>query len=164
MAAVTRHYANLTLGDSASKRYNFRIRVNSTDGQAWLEAADPSARAATDIGVMFGKVMALTALNLEKSSVTLEDTDDAFAFPAPDSNIYGFDKLATQLKAGLKNYTLTIPGRDDAAYNVSPDGLTVLIDGAGASAATTEFITALEAVMLADNGDTVNVQGMRVAS
>ena len=164
MATQSRYFANLTLGDSAQKRYNFRVRVTDVAGAAWLAGADPTARGATTIGVLFGKVAALTDLTLEKSSVTLEDIDDAFAFPDANSNLYGFDKLAIATKAGLKNYTVSLPGRDDAAYNVGTDGIEVIISGAGATAATTEFITAYEAVVLADNGEVPNVTGIRVAS
>ena len=71
MATVTRYFANLTLGDSAQKRYNFRVRVTAVAGAAWLEAADAAARAATTVGVLFGKVVGLSDLTVEKSSVTM---------------------------------------------------------------------------------------------
>lgn len=164
MATVTRYFANLTLGDSAQKRYNFRVRVTTVAGAAWVAAATPVLRAATTVGVLFGKVIALSDLTIEKSSVTMEDVDDTFGFPDPNDNLYGFDKLGIAMKAGLKNYTVTLPGRDDAAYNVAPDGIEVLIEGAGASAATTEFITAFEAVVLADNGEVPDITSIRVAS
>jgi len=63
-----------------------------------------------------------------------------------------FDKINVGYKAGTDRYTVTIPGRDDAAYNVGGDGVTIIIAGAGASAATTDFVDAFNTTVEGKNG------------
>lgn len=165
MAAVTRYMYSLTVIDSQRKLSTFQIRVNEVDAAAWLEAADETARGATDIGVFQTRILALTAANFVSSGVQLLVEDDAYAAPAADDNVYHFDKLTVGYKVGLRNYVVTIPARDDAAYTVANNGVEVILSGGGAAAAITNFIASFEAVAYDVNGDgPVDVTYIRVSS
>lgn len=163
MATVESYYLSMSFGDCRQKQSNVRYRLTTIAAQAWLNAADAAARAATTVGVLVTKVNALTDATLISWGVELESANDAAIYPVGDSGVYNFDKVSVQTKAGLKNYTSTIPARNDTAINVGADGVNVILTGAGASAAVTEFISAYEAVVLADNGLVPDITGMYIA-
>src|SRR5690606_17559897 len=99
-----------------------------------------------------------------KRWVSMIDETDNVTHPPADDNIYNFDKLGVHYKAGIDNYVITIPGRDDDDYTVAEDGITVIISGAGATAAVTNFITRFEATAVGKNGGAPNVTKIVVAS
>lgn len=165
MATVIEHTYLLTVIDSRGKFSTHSIAVNGVDAIAYLDAVDDAARGATDIGEYQAAVIALTAANFVSSAIKVAYKDDAYTAPSADANIYNFDKLTVGYKVGLDNYIVTIPARDDAAYNVAPNAVDVLIAGAGASAATTTFVAAFEAVAVDEDGNgPVDVTYMKVSS
>ena len=162
MALVEQYFGFLKVGDSRKKFTSVEIRLQTADALAWNAAIGAAAKAATEAGVLMAAIEGLTAGTVFERGVRSAIVDDAAAFPIPDDNVYNFDKINVTLKAGLDRSTVTIPSRDDAAYNVSSDGVTVIIAGAGASAATTAYVAAVAAAVQGKNGDPAIVEKMYI--
>lgn len=128
MALVDLHYAYVTIGDSRKKSSTVRFRVSAADATAYFGSATQILKDGTPVGQLLLSIEDMTAGTMLSKGVMLETIDDAAVFPAPDDNVYGFDKLMVHYSAGIRNYHLTIPARDDAAYTVASDGVTVLLD------------------------------------
>lgn len=163
MALVEQYVGSVKIGDSRQQFTTFEIRLVAADAVAWLDAVGPALKAATDVGALFGAIIGLTAGTVFEFGVKDNIVDDAAAFPAPDDNVYNFDKISVGYKAGTDRYTVTIPSRDDAAYNVATDGVTVVISGAGASAATTAFVSAFNTTAQGKNGLAGVIEKMYIA-
>jgi hypothetical protein len=157
-------WAFLRLGDSRKKTTDVRWRVaDEVDGEAFFTAETDILRDATDTAQLGFKIAALSGCTVLGRGVTFIQENDAAVFPALEDHVFIFDKLLVSYDAGLDAYNLTIPGRKGSAYTVGSDGVTVIIEGAGAAAAVTEFITAFEGGALAKNGEVPNVQEIIVA-
>lgn len=128
MALVDLHYAYVTLGDSRKKTTTFRARVSAADATAYFGAATQILKDGTPVGQLLLSIEDMSAGTLISKGVVLDTIDDAAVFPDPDDNVYNFDKLMIHYQAGIRNYHLSIPARDDAAYTVASDGVTVLLD------------------------------------
>jgi len=163
MAQVSEFWANVGIGDSRQDITTFRVRLVDADAAAWFAAVGYAAKAATDAGVLMDAVAGLSAGNVFTRSVENVFVDDAAVFPDPDDNIYNFDKINVGYRAALDRYTVTIPSRDDDAYNVGGDGVTIIITGAGASAATTAFVAAFNTSVEGKNGSAGLVEKMYIS-
>lgn len=163
MAQVAQYWGVMKVGDSRQKFADIRFRLVDADAAAWLAAIGYAAKAATDAGVLMDAIEGLIAGTVFERGVESSFIDDAAAFPAADDNVYNFDKINVGHKAGLDRYTLTLPSRDDAAYNVASDGVTVIISGAGASAATTAFVAAFNTSVEGKNGLQSTVEKMYIS-
>lgn len=163
MALVEQYFGFLKVGDSRQKFTNVEIRLASADAIAWNAAIGAAAKAATEAGVLMAAIEGLMAGTVFERGVRSAIVDDAAVFPAADDNVYSFDKINVTLKAGLDRSTVTIPTRDDAAYNVAADGVTVIITGAGASAATTAYVDAVADAVIGKNGTAAVVEKMYIS-
>jgi len=152
MAVNVEYWAVMKFGDSRQKFTDVRIRLLDADALAWLAAVGFAAKEATEAGQLMAAVQGLSASSPFETGVQVSYADDAAVFPDPDDNVYNFDKINVGYKAGTDRYTVTIPGRDDAAYNVGGDGVTIIIAGAGASSATNDFVTAFNTTVEGKNG------------
>jgi hypothetical protein len=164
MAFVTSYYAELSLGDSRKKDTPARIRVSKADYDAYNGAANFAAALLTPIGLYFAALSLLTASTVQAYKVYQETINDTGSYPAPDDNVYNFDKINVAFRAGLDNYNITIPGRDDTAYTVSTDGVTIITTDPGWTAAVEDYVTQFNAVALGKNGTAGVVQQMYVGS
>lgn len=129
MALVDLHYAYVTFGDSRKKTSTIQVRVSSVDAAAYFGAATQILKDGTAVGQLLLSFEDMSAGTMIAKGVKLETIDDAAAFPAPDDNVYAFDKLMIHYQSGIRNYHVTIPARDDTAYTVAADGVTVILDG-----------------------------------
>jgi len=152
MARIFQWWAFMSLIDSRQKTTSVRWRVSELDAETWGTAESDTIRNTTEIGIMMAAIEGLSSSVVVERGVEMSDIDDAAVAPTPDANVYNFDKLTVGIQAGLDHYTMTIPGRDDAAYNVGGDGVTVILSGAGASAATTAFVAAVPDAYVGKNG------------
>jgi len=152
MAIVPEYWAVVKIGDSRQQVTEFAIRLLDADYFAWAAAVGFPAKEATEAGQLMAGVQALSAGTLFSSGVREEWRDDQAVFPPANDNVYNFDKINVGYKAGTDRYTVTIPARDDTAYNVADDGVTIIISGAGASAATTAFVAAFNTTVEGKNG------------
>lgn len=163
MAIQTKYYLSVSLIDSQRKVSNVRFQIDSTEGAAWLAAADAPARALTPVGVLMTNITDMSRGLLWAQGVFMEDVDDTRAAPAHDADVYNFDKFTIGYRAGLDNYVMTIPARENT-FNMNSDGVNVLI-GDGASADVTAFIASLETLLVPKNGNTpADVQYIKVNS
>lgn len=163
LALVEQYFGFLKIGDSRQSFTTIEIRLTDADAVAWNAAIGAAAKAATEAGVLFAAIEGLTAGTVFERGVRSAIVDDAAAFPAADDNVYNFDKINVGLKAGLDRYTVTIPSRDDTAYNVAADGVTVIISGAGASEATTDYVDAVADAVEGKNGSPATVEKMYIS-
>jgi len=149
MALVDQHFAKITFGDSQGKEWTVRFRVNSTDAAAYFGAVTQILKDATELGLFFLSIEDLAEGTFRGKGVELVTIDDAIGFPAPDDNVYGFDKLLVSYVAAGNGYHLSIPTRDDANYTVATDGITVILtDGAFVE----DFVTRFATVVLSKYG------------
>lgn len=163
MAIQTKYYLSLSVIDSARKVSNVRLQIDPTEGAAWLAAADAPARALTDVGVFMTRIAAMSRGNVWAQGVYMEDVDDARAIPSEDAHIFNFDKFTVGYKAGLDNYVMTVPARQNT-FDMNSDGVNVNT-GAGATPAVTDFITSFEALIVPKNGQTpADIQYIKVNS
>lgn len=161
MALVDLHYAKITFGDSQQKEFTVKWRISVTDASGYFSALTQILKDATELGQLFLSFEDLSAGTFRGKGVELVTIDDAIGFPAPDDNVYGFDKLLVSYVAGGNGYHLSIPCRDDAAYSVATDGVTVILED---GAAVEDFVTRFAAVVLSKYGAAGTVTEITVAS
>jgi hypothetical protein len=164
MAFVTKYFGEISYGDSRKKSSPSVVEVAKADYDAWNDAADFAAALVTPLGLYFAAEAALSASSVLSWRVYTEVVNDTFAYPAPDDDVYNFDKLNVSYRAGLDGYNKTIPGRDGAAYTVADDGVTVIATDPGWTAAVEAYITQFNATVLAKNGGSAVFQKMYVGS
>jgi len=161
MALVDQHFAKITFGDSQQKEWTVRFRVGSVDAAAYFGAVTQILKDATELGLFFLSIEDLAEGTFRGKGVELVTIDDAIGFPAPDDNVYGFDKLLVSYVAGGNGYHLSIPTRDDANYTVATDGITVILtDGAMVE----DFVTRFATVVLSKYGTAGTVSEIIVSS
>lgn len=97
MAQVPVYRASVQGGGSNSKLGSASVRVNATDGKAYVAAADATARLATDVGVLIAATQNMMAINgttgWSEYDLASEFVNDAFAFPDEDANLYRSNKF-----------------------------------------------------------------------
>lgn len=162
MAFVTKYFAELGLGDSRRKTSPSRIQISKANFDAYNGAANFAAALVTPVGLYFAALSLLTASTVQSWNVSQETVNDTDSFPLPDDNVYNFDKINVGFRAALKNYNITIPGRDDTAYTVATDGVTLITTDPGWTAAVEDYITQFNAVALGDNGVAGVIQKMYI--
>lgn len=161
MALVDYHFAKITLGDSRKKETTVRFRVTSTDAAAYFGALTQILKDGTELGQFFLSIEDLAAGTFRGKGVELVTIDDAIGFPAPDDNVYAFDKLLVSYTAGGNGYNMSIPTRDDAVYSVATDGVTVILED---GAEVEDFVTRFATVVLSKYGVAGAVQEITVSS
>lgn len=164
MAWVEQFFLTVGIGDCRDKITPVEVRIDATEAQVWLAAVPGVIRDATEVGVLIQAIEGLTEGTTFYEQVALRSTDDAAVFPADSTKIYGFDKVGVQFKAGLNNYNFTIPARNDANFNVAPNGIDIAITGGDATAEVTALVAAVNDTVLSKYGATVTVTGMKVVS
>jgi len=162
MAFQPEYWLLVGIGDSRHDIASVRWRLVEADALAWNAAIGFAAKQATDAGELADAIAGLSAGTQISVSVETKYVDDAAAYPAADDNVYNFDQIAVSFRAASDNYTVHIPSRDDAAYNVAGDGVTLIITGGGATAATTDFVAAFNTAVEGKNGSPGIVQKMYV--
>lgn len=161
MALVDLHYAFITFGDSRQKESTVEFRVTAADALAYFEALTQILKDATQLGLFFLSIEDLSAGTFRGKGVKLVTIDDAIGYPAPDDNLYNFDKLQVSYEADGWQYNMSIPNRDDTVYLVGTDGVTVRLDS---PAAVTDFVTRFATVVLSKYGAAGAVSEIIVSS
>jgi hypothetical protein len=161
MADAPVYKAHVTIYDSAKKAGRVELRVDATDGKAYIAAADTAARAATKVGLLLASVVALIQ---NAGGIVYEWGLDAtflqttFAYPLPADQIWRSNKLKVDYSTtnnGLPaSGSFTIPARDPAEYTLESNGINVIIAGTP----TTEIedlITQIEDTLISSYGTAV---------
>lgn len=152
MAFVSRWVATATIVDRDDFASVVSINVSEADAEAWLTAAD-GAKAATEIGIYFDALDAMTLGRIRSKSVAQVQDDDAIIdYDGMSEQALRGNRIVFSYQAGLKRYTLSIPARDPASITPASAGdrnrSQLLDDPAQMSA----FVAAFEAVAVGDNG------------
>jgi len=164
MALQDVYWAKVQLGMSNRKSSTHRIRVHSADGNAYVVAITQALKDATNLGQYLLSVEDLSAGTLISKGVELATEDDAADYPASGAKVWAFDKISISYHAGFDNLSCTIPGRDNSSYNVGPDGVTILIAGAGASTFVTDYVARFNLVAVGKNNDDATLDKMYINS
>lgn len=161
MALVDKHYAFVTFGDSQKKEFTVQFRVPSAEALAYFSALTQILKDGTEVGQFLLSIEDLAEGTFRGKGVKLVTEDNAIGFPAPDDNIYGFDKLLVSYTADGHAYTLSIPTRDDAVYEVASDGITVILDS---PSQMDDFVTRFNSLVLSTYGVQGTVQKITVSA
>jgi hypothetical protein len=161
MALVDIHYGFITIGDSRQKESTVRFRITAAAAAAYFDALTQILKDATALGQFFLSIEDLTAGTFRGKGVQLVTIDDAIGYPAPNANVYNFDKLQVSYSAAGGNFNLSIPSRDDAVYLVATDGVTVDLT---TPAAVSDFVTRFNAIVLNKYGNDATLTEITVVS
>jgi len=171
MAVVERYFAYITFADcrknpsgGGNKTSSIRVRVSAANANTYFAANTDALRAATEVGLLMTAFAGLSSGYRLSWGVSIDLEQDAPNFPATESAIYTFDKYQISYRAGLDNYVVSIPARDDIDANVASDGVSVLLVAPGATGEVTNLVTRFESTVQSKNGDAVTVNGIRVSS
>ncbi len=121
--------------------------VSSALVTAYNAAADDAARAATVIGVFFDAEAALSLGVVKKREVGFAYVDNAALPPAANEKVYPFDKIGVSFTGDGEYYVSSIPGRDNDAFVVGPDGVTILVE---TGSAAEDYVAAFAAAILTE--------------
>lgn len=161
MALQDFHYGFVKIGDSRKRTTDVVFRVNVIEAGLYYNATTQILKDATELGQLFLSVEQLSAGSMMGKGVRLITEDDTAAFPDPNDNVYIFDKLGLSYRAGFDNYSMTIPARDPANYDVADDGVTVLAD---APQAVVDFIARFNAIVIGKNALAAVIEKITVVS
>lgn len=123
MAEVARYLLSITAIDGVNRTSVIQYYVSAADGKAYVAAVDAAARALTQVGVLIQAVDGITEMELIQWALTAEFAQDSPG-PLPDTILRG-NKLSFTLRAGGRNITTTIPGRDPSAFVQAVDSLSI---------------------------------------
>lgn len=161
MALVDKHYGYVKVGDSRKKTTEVVFRVNVIEAGLYYNATTQILKDATELGQLLLSVEDLSAGSMMGKGVRLTTIDDAVGFPAPNDDVYLFDKLGVSYTAGIDGYSMTIPARDTAAYTVADDGVTVVT---GLADAVDDFIARFNAIVIGKNTLAAEIEKITVVS
>lgn len=141
---------NMTFIDSAERRSTISPYVKETDAQAFVAAADETARDATTLGLLAQEFADLSNMTLEHRYVSYGDAYTA-APPAPNAGVFRGNKLTIHYRGSGRGFVITVPGRDDAALSLNG------VDADISVGALSDLVTVFENVCTDINGNPVVV-------
>lgn len=162
MATIPFYEAYVTVYDSAKKAGRVGLRVDATDGKAYVAASDDAARAATKVGLLLAAVtdLIIAAGTAEyKHGVDSGFLNDTFAYPAPALKYYRSNKVRVDYSTTNNGLPATgsfsIPMRDPEELTMESNGINItLADGA----AVAELVTQIADTLLSSYGTACVVQ------
>lgn len=139
--------------DGVLRPFSIDFYVTLAAAQIYWAAADEAARAATTVGVLMTRAIAMQSGFILEKSVTLAEinTDE---FVNPGDTILRGNKLNFGIHAGIKNSVFNIPCRNNASYTQIEDSLNCQLD---TPTAMTNFISAYEAIGVDSNGNAATI-------
>lgn len=163
MADVPFYSAYVSVTDSAKRTTNVSLRVDATDGKAYVAAADTAARAATKVGLLLAAVIDVMNATLGGTGEVEHGVKSGFKNGSyapfnPLSEIFNSNKLniiySTNNAGVPAQGGFSIPQRDPSEYVMESNGINVsLADGA----AIEELVTQIEDTVLSVYGTAVTV-------
>lgn len=152
MAETATYIASVQVGDSAKKLGSASFIVSAADAKAYIAAADATARAATDVGLLLDAALDITRASLvsgwKKWSIQADFLNTAFEYPVPDDGIYISNKWKVTFSttnAGIPAIdTVYVPEYLVTGVVMSSDGISADLTDAPMDA----FVAAFEATAL----------------
>lgn len=139
--------------DGVLRTWSIDMYVTEDAAQLYFAAADAAARAATSVGVLMTKAIAMQSGFVTEKSVTLAEINDAPVTNPGDSVLRG-NKLNFGIHAGIKNSSFTIPCRATLSYTQKEDSLDCELD---TPTPMSDFVAAYEAVGVNSYGDAATI-------
>lgn len=157
MAEIARYLLSVTVVDGVNRDSVIQYYIKAADAKAYFAAADTAARAATAIGVLIQRVLAITLAGALKWAVSGEFAQDD---PRPiDDDVLRGNKLSFGLSSGGRGLTTTIPARNPAEYTQSADSLNISLTGGDG---VQDWITQVEGYVVDQFNNPVVVTSGRV--
>ena len=144
--------------DGVLRPFSIDMYVTEAAAQLYFAAADEAARAATTVGVLMTRTIAMQSGFVREKSVTLVEINDA-EFANPGDTVLRGNKLNVGIHAGIKNSVFNIPCRSNSAYTQVEDSLNCQLD---TPVAMTNFISAYEAIGVDSNGNAATITRVTV--
>lgn len=157
MAIITTYVATVSWVDGVKRPCSTSVYVNETDAKAWFAAADASARALTNVGVLMAAINQLSDATLTGMQVTCRDEQDTAVLPA--ETVLRGNKLFVSYAAAGRFFHITIPARDPDDYTQGTDSLVVSLS---APAAMLAFVSAFNATARNIDGQVVAIDQIKV--
>jgi len=152
MAETATYIASVQVGDSAKRLGSASFIVNATDAKLYIAAADATARAGTDVGVLLDAALKISRADLlsgwKKWSIQADFLNTLFEYPDQDDGIY----ISNKWKVTFSTTNAGIPAIDTVyvpEYLIT--GVVMSSDGISADlgdAPVSDFVTAFEATAL----------------
>jgi len=158
MTQVPIYRAAVQVGDSAGRFASATVRVNATDGKAYVAAADGTARLATDVGALIAATQNMMDVNgtsgWKKYALASDFINDAFAFPAANANLYN----SNQFKVTYRTTNNGVPTDESIYIPIHSDGLVIESNGINVDLTDTvpaAYVAALIATGLSSFGTAI---------
>lgn len=144
-----------------NKVSNITFRVTSSSVDAYNDAADDAARAATAIGIYLVNLDNLT-LGVQKDVQVGYQYNDNLAAPPVTDFAFPFDKFLISLRDDVNNRAVTtsIPARNDSAIVVESDGVSIDITAPDMLG----YVNSLHTIMLSDDSNAVTALRATISS
>lgn len=152
MANYPHWVMQITLQDGVGRDSVMAFYVPEATAKLYFAAADKAARDATAIGVLFGKILAVTECQEVARRVYVEDLTSPLS--ALDDDILRGNKIVVHAQAGADPLTFTVPGRDATSYTQNSDKVTIDISAAGDFKT---FYEGVQSVCISRHGESINV-------
>jgi len=118
--------------DSLERVGSFSVRVNETDGKAWVAAVGDAAKLATDVGILLDAAETLFlagGTGVLERGVRVRSVNDTFLAVDSAAEIFNSNKLNVSYSspvAGLpRNFSLSLPQRNTAGYTAVKNMVTL---------------------------------------
>lgn len=140
MASVPQYFAGSQYGDSGSHLGSTSVGVSSTDGKAYVAAADDSARAASKVGLLLAAISNMTdaasGVQIKSDHVDTVIVNGTFAYQDDQAKIYNSNRwrvtgMTTNGGLPVKD-SFTIPQRS-GALDMESNGVNVDLNGTEAA-------------------------------
>lgn len=125
MAEFLRWQVSITTMDGVLRPSVNTFNIDQADAQEYVDAADDAARAASNVGDVIAKFLAMTDGSFVKAEVGISVVNDPVTNPA-DSVLRG-NKLLFHCRAGGRGLVFEVPSRKVASYTQSVDSRQVSI-------------------------------------
>lgn len=140
MAEFFRFGVSISVLDGVNRTAVTTYYITKADLNAYIDAVDDAARAATDVGVLVAAHLAMQDGSFEKLQVFMETINDPVPDP-PDDSLRG-NKILIHGRAAGRGVSWTIPCRDPDSYVQLPQSLEL---SQTEPTEATDYITAVNA-------------------
>lgn len=158
MPNIIKYVLSIDCIDGINRSCGSTFYVDQAKAEAYLSAADDTARGNTDVGLLITNYLAMTDAALVKSFVGLEAQPATAPSGLADTILRG-NKLSFQYSAGGRKNDFQIPARKTSAYTQSADSLNVSIS---TPSAMSTFVAKYAQVVVNPYGDPAVITAAKI--
>jgi len=152
LAEFIRYQVSVTTMDGVERPAVFQVFVSEADAKDYLDAIDDAARAATEVGILITRYLAMQDGAFVKTSVGIELLNDPVTVPA--NTVLRGNKLLFHIRSGGRGLTNSISARKAAAFTQTGHELDIDL---AAPAAMLNFVAQYNAVVVDMFGNPVTI-------